>query len=109
MNQPHDYDDIPGTVVFDARRCQQGYHLNMFFMSLMKAENREAFKVDEKAYLDRFPMTAGQRDAVLARDWNRILELGGNIFFVIKLAFASTMWRRRTGRSGTWSLATANS
>jgi protocatechuate 4,5-dioxygenase alpha chain len=87
MNQPHDYDDIPGTVVFDARRCQQGYHLNMFFMSRMKAENREAFKADEKAYLDRFPMTAEQRDAVLARDWNRILDLGGNIFFVIKLAF----------------------
>src|ERR1044072_4253166 len=51
-----DYDDIPGTYVFDADRSRQGYHLNMFCMSLMKAENRKAFKDDEPKYLDaRFP------------------------------------------------------
>ncbi|HTQ01484.1 MAG TPA: protocatechuate 4,5-dioxygenase subunit alpha [Casimicrobiaceae bacterium] len=91
MAAHHDYDDIPGTVVFDAKRCREGYHLNMFCMSLMKAENRAAFKADEGAYLDRFPMTAEQRAAVLGRDWNRILDLGGNIFFIIKLAFCDGM------------------
>lgn len=82
-----DYNDIPGTTVFDAAKCRMGYHLNMFFMSLVKPENREAFKRDEEGYLDRYPMTAEQRQAVRARDWNRMLDLGANIFFLIKLAF----------------------
>ena len=62
------YDDIPGTVVFDAEQAKEGYHLNMFCMSLMKDENRKAFKADEAKYLDRFPMTQEQRDAILNRD-----------------------------------------
>jgi protocatechuate 4,5-dioxygenase alpha chain len=87
MTAHNDYDDIPGTTVFDARRSRQGYHLNMFFMSLIKPENRAAFKADEAAYLARYPVSQEQRDAVLARDWNRMIDLGGNIFFAIKLAF----------------------
>lgn len=85
MELQHDYDDIPGTTVFDAERARRGYHLNMFCMSLMKAENRAAFKADEAAYLQRFPMTPEQRDAVLRRDWNRMIALGGNIYFMAKL------------------------
>jgi len=81
----HDYDDIPGTFVFDAERSRQGYHLNMFCMSLMKAENRQAFKADEEKYLDRFPLTPEQREAILKRQYNRMLELGGNIYFTAKL------------------------
>jgi protocatechuate 4,5-dioxygenase alpha chain len=82
---PHEYDDIPGTTVFDAQRSRQGYWLNQFCMSLMKAENRDAFKADEATYLERFPMTAEQKQAVLKRDWNRMIELGGNIYFTAKL------------------------
>ena len=81
----HDYDDIPGTFVFDADRSREGYHVNMFCMSLMKAENRAAFKADEEQYLKKFAMTEEQREAVLKRQWNRILELGGNIYFTAKL------------------------
>jgi protocatechuate 4,5-dioxygenase alpha chain len=80
------YEDIPGTTVFDAKRSRQGYHLNMFCMSLMKATNREAFKRDEAAYIAQFPMTEEQKKAVLGRDWNRMLELGGNIYYTSKLA-----------------------
>src|SRR2546426_9992091 len=80
-----EYDDIPGTFVFDAERSRQGYHLNMFCMSLMKAENRKAFKENEAAYLDRFALTPEQREAILKRDYNRMLELGGNIYFTAKL------------------------
>src|SRR3954447_5265224 len=80
-----DYDDIPGTYVFDADRSRQGYHLNMFCMSLMKAENRKAFKADEAKYLDQFPLTADQRAAILKRQYNKLLELGGNIYFTAKL------------------------
>ena len=82
---PHAYDDIPGTTVFDAQRSRQGYWLNQFCMSLMKADNRTAFKADESAYLDRFPMTADQKQSILDRDWNRMIELGGNIYFTAKL------------------------
>jgi len=71
--------------VFDAERSRQGYHLNMFCMSLMKAENRTAFKADEAAYLDRFALTPEQREAILKRQYNRMLELGGNIYFTAKL------------------------
>ena len=80
-----DYDDIPGTYVFDADRSRVGYHLNMFCMSLMKAENRKAFKADEGKYLDQFPLTPEQREAILKRQYNRLLELGGNIYFTAKL------------------------
>jgi len=80
-----EYDDIPGTFVFDAERAKEGYHLNMFCMSLMKDENRKAFKADEAKYLDRFPLTQEQRDAILNRQYNRMLELGGNIYFTAKL------------------------
>ncbi len=82
---PQAYDDIPGTFVFDAERAKEGYHLNMFCMSLMKDENRKAFKADEAKYLDRFPLTQAQRDAILNREYNRMLELGGNIYFTAKL------------------------
>lgn len=80
-----DYNDIPGTTVFDAQRSRQGYWLNQFCMSLMKADNRGAFKADEAAYLERFPMTPEQKDSILRRDWNRMIELGGNIYFTAKL------------------------
>jgi protocatechuate 4,5-dioxygenase, alpha chain len=86
MEKPNPFDDIPGTILFDAQRSRQGYHLNMFCMSLMKAENRAEFKANEAAYLQKFPMTDEQRDAILKRDWNRMLELGGNIYFTAKLA-----------------------
>lgn len=81
-----DYEDIPGTFVFDADRSREGYHLNQFCISLGKGPNREAFKAGEEAYLDKYPMTAEQRQAVLDRDWNRLLELGGNIYYTSKLA-----------------------
>jgi protocatechuate 4,5-dioxygenase alpha chain len=82
-----DYDDIPGTYVFDADRSRRGYHLNMFCMSLMKAENRKAFKENETKYLaERFPqLTPEQKDAILKRQYNKLLELGGNIYFTAKL------------------------
>ncbi len=86
MTQLPEYEDIPGTIVFDAKRSRQGYHLNMFCMSLMKPENREAFKRDEAAYLEQFPLTAEQKKTVLARDWNGMLALGGNIYYTSKLA-----------------------
>jgi protocatechuate 4,5-dioxygenase, alpha chain len=80
-----EFDDIPGTRVFTAQRAKQGYHLNQFCMSLMKAENRARFKADERAYLDEWPMTEAQKQAVLDRDYNAMLELGGNIYFLAKI------------------------
>ena len=79
------YKNIPGTTIFDADQSRKGYHLNQFCMSLMKAENRERFKADPRAYLDEWPMTEAQKQAVLARDLNRCIAEGGNIYFLAKL------------------------
>ena len=78
-------EDIPGTRVYTAARARKGYHLNQFAMSLMKAENRERFKADERAYLDEWPLTDAQKSAVLKRDYNAMLDEGGNIYFLAKL------------------------
>jgi protocatechuate 4,5-dioxygenase alpha chain len=80
-----EFDDIPGTRVYTAKRARQGYHLNQFAMSLMKAENRARFKAGEKAYLDEWQLTDAQKEAVLARDYNRMLDEGGNIYFLAKI------------------------
>ena len=79
------YKDIPGTTIFDADQSRMGYHLNQFCMSLMKAENRARFKANERAYLDEWPMSEEQKQAVLARDLNRCISLGGNIYFLAKI------------------------
>jgi protocatechuate 4,5-dioxygenase alpha chain len=86
-----EYDDIPGTFVFDGRRSREGYWLNMFCMSLRDEAKREAFRADEEGYLDRFALTPEQREAVLTRDWLRMLELGGNIYYTFKLAACDGM------------------
>ena len=80
-----EFEDIPGTRVYTAARARQGYHLNQFAMSLMKPENRERFKAGEEAYLDQWKLTDAQRQAVLTRDYNAMLEEGGNIYFMAKL------------------------
>lgn len=80
------YLDIPGTTVFDGDQARKGYQLNQFCMSLMKVENRQAFKADEHAYLDAWPMTQAQKQAVLDRDFTRLIELGGNIYYLVKIS-----------------------
>ena len=85
----HEYlaelEDIPGTRVYTAARARKGYHMNQFAMSLMKDENRARFKADERAYLDEWPLNEEQKEALLARDYNRCLDLGGNVYFLAKL------------------------
>jgi len=83
LNKP--YLDVPGTTVFDAEQSRKGYWLNQFCMSLMKAENRERFRANERAYLDEWAMTEEQKLAVLARDLNHCIALGGNIYFLVKI------------------------
>ena len=79
------YLDIPGTTVFDADQARAGYHLNSFCMSLMKPDHRMRFKSAERAYLDEWPMSEAQKVAVLARDFNAMIALGGNIYFLAKI------------------------
>ena len=79
------YEDIPGTTIFDTDQAAKGYHLNQFAMSLMKPENRQRFLADEDAYLAEWPMTPEQRQGVRDRDLNRLISLGGNIYFLAKI------------------------
>ena len=85
MSLDKPYLDVPGTTIFDAEQSRKGYHLNQFCMSLMKAENRTRFKAAERAYLDEWPMSEAQKEAVLARDLNRCIAAGGNIYFLAKI------------------------
>ncbi|WP_313807171.1 protocatechuate 4,5-dioxygenase subunit alpha [Sphingobium sp.] len=80
-----EFDDIPGTRVYTAKRARQGYWMNQFAMSLMKAENRERWQAGERAYIDEWSMTEEQKQAILDRDYNRCLDLGGNIYFLAKV------------------------
>ena len=82
------YEDVPGTTVFDSDMARKGYHLNQFCMSLMQEVNRQRFHADERAYLDDWPMTEEQKQAVLDRDYTRLIASGGNIYFLAKI-FAS--------------------
>jgi protocatechuate 4,5-dioxygenase alpha chain len=87
----HEYlaemEDIPGTRVFTAKRARKGYWLNQFCMTLMKDDNRQRFRADERAYLDEWPMTEAQKQAVLERDYNAAIDEGGNIYFLAKIFF----------------------
>ena len=103
MRTARDYDDIPGTYVFDGEHSRKGYHLNMFCMSLNQQANRDMFREGEAAYLDQYPMTAEQRKAVLERDWLGMLQLGGNIYYTFKIAIFDglTMQHAGAAMSGT--------
>jgi protocatechuate 4,5-dioxygenase alpha chain len=79
------YTQIPGTIIFDAEMARRGYHLNQFCVSLMKEQNRQRFKTDQRVYLDEWRMTEEQKQAVLDRDYNQMLALGGNIYFLAKI------------------------
>lgn len=88
MSSDDEFDDIPGTVVFTPKMARKGYHLNQFCMSLMKPANRERFKTDPETYLDEWPLTPAQRQAVLDRDYNAAIAEGANIYFLTKIIFA---------------------
>jgi protocatechuate 4,5-dioxygenase alpha chain len=85
MSDEKPYDNVPGTVIFDAEMSRRGYHLNQFCMSLLQSPNRERFRANERAYLDEWAMSEEQKQAVLARDYNRMIALGGNIYFLAKI------------------------
>lgn len=82
----HDYDDIPGTYVFDGKTSLKGYPLNKMCMSFNRAENREAFQQDEEAYCRKYGLSEEQIEAVIKRDWLRMVQLGGNFYYLAKLA-----------------------
>ena len=81
----NEFEDIPGTLIFNTFRSRQGFNLNQFCKSLMKEPNRIAFKADNAEYLKQWNLTDAQRDAVLARDWTGMMKEGGNIYFLSKL------------------------
>jgi len=77
---------IPDTPLFDRQAGIRGYKLNKMAMALGRPENRDAFKADEEAYLDRFGLSDEEKAAVMARDWEKMVSLGGNLFFILKIS-----------------------
>ena len=77
---------IPGTIFFDGELAQKGYALNRMCYSFNEAANREEFRRNEDAYCERYGLTAAQRRAVKDRDILAMLNAGGNIYYLAKLA-----------------------
>ena len=84
--QKHDYDDIPGTYVFNGENAYTAFGLNKLLFSFNHEENRKAFAEDAGAYADRFDLTREQRSALLENDFLKMIRLGANIYYVAKLA-----------------------
>ncbi|MDK1361699.1 protocatechuate 4,5-dioxygenase subunit alpha [Arthrobacter sp. zg-Y1219] len=82
---PLGFDDIPGTYVFDGRRSRMGYPLNRMSAALNSPTERESFQTDPEAFMDRFGLSPGQREAVRKRDWMSMIQQGGNIYFAYKI------------------------
>ncbi len=93
----NDYDDIPGTYIFDTKRCKEGFHLNRFCKSLDNADNREQFRANPTAYLNQYPMSPEQRQLVEERDWLGMLQVGGNIYYTFKLAVFDGLTMQHVG------------
>lgn len=87
-NRPIEFSEIPGTYVFDGQRSRSGLAINLMSAALNSPEERELWRADEEAFMERFKLTPEQRQAVRDRDWPRMIELGGNIYFVVKIAVA---------------------
>jgi protocatechuate 4,5-dioxygenase alpha chain len=79
------FDDIPGTTIFTLAKAREGFWLNQFCMSLRSAENRKRFLAGEREYLDEWQMTEEQKQSVLDRDFQKMLDLGGNVYFLSKI------------------------
>lgn len=97
MGLNNDYEDIPGTYVFNGKRCREGYQLNKFCKSLDVETNREAFRADPNSYLDQYKMTPEQRETIDKRDWLGMLQLGGNIYYTFKLAIFDRLSMQHVG------------
>lgn len=78
--------EVPGTYLFGVQDGRIGLGLNKLCASLTRTDNRDRFLANEAAYCDRFTLTAEQRAAVLNRRWTAMLDLGGSIFYIYKLA-----------------------
>jgi protocatechuate 4,5-dioxygenase alpha chain len=79
------FDDIPGTTIYTIELARKGFQLNEFCMSLRTEANRKRFHADERAYLDEWDMSEDQKQAVLTRDFQKMLDLGGNVYFLSKI------------------------
>src|SRR3981081_2610405 len=90
-------DRIPETLLFDRKRALRGYRINKMAMGLVNPLNREAFKKDEEAYLDRFGLSAEEKAAVMSRNWREMVRLGGNVFFILKISALAPVRRTEVG------------
>ena len=86
MTEERDQDRIPDTPLFDRKRSLRGYRINKMAMGLIDPANREAFRLNEEAYLDRFGLTPEEKTAVMSRNWREMVRLGGNLFFILKIS-----------------------
>ncbi|NIB38760.1 protocatechuate 3,4-dioxygenase [Pseudomaricurvus alkylphenolicus] len=82
--QAHDYDDIPGTYVFDGQRAHSSYALNKLFYSFNTEACRKEFDADPAAYCDKFGLSPEHKQLVVEQDFLGILRAGTNIYYLAK-------------------------
>lgn len=83
----HDYHiDIPGTTIFDGKQAMKGYNLNKMCYDFNKAANRDAFKEDPEAWMEKYGLTEAQKQAIRDSNVLAMIEQGGNIYYLAKLA-----------------------
>jgi len=82
----HDYEDIPGTYVFDGKHAHGAYPLNKLLFSFNGEESRAAFERDPGAYCDKYGVTGKYKELILAKDFLGMLRAGANIYYLAKMA-----------------------
>jgi protocatechuate 4,5-dioxygenase alpha chain len=77
---------IPGTTPFDGEQARKGYALNKMCFSFNSADNRNAFKADEEAYMRQYGLNEQQAAAIRARNVLQLIAAGGNAYYLAKFA-----------------------
>ena len=83
---PAGHAPIPGTTLFDGEQAKKGYALNRMCFSFNSADNRAAFKADEAGYMRQYGLNPDQADAIRQRDVLRLIDVGGNVYYLAKFA-----------------------
>ena len=76
---------IADSDVFDLAMSWRGYRINKMCNALSQPQERDAYRADEEGFMARFHLTEEEKNLVRGRDFAGLLQVGGNIYFLLKL------------------------
>ena len=77
---------IKDTYVFELEMSDRGRRINNLAECLTSQENRDQFKADTNAFMDRFQLTEAEKKLIDDNDWLNLVKAGGNIYNVVRIA-----------------------